>query len=121
MDLDDAQALRNACIQVEIAADGTHIILPHYEEMVRRSMPELAPIATRLVAIARASGLHSTRELVGLFASFVQSIEYSLQREGGIEDGRERLGVQMPVTTVHARKGDCDSVSLVLVTLLRAA
>ena len=121
IDLDDAQALRNACIQVEIAADGTRIILPHYEEMVRRSMPELAPIATRLVAIARASGLHSTRELVGLFASFVQSIEYSLQREGGIEDGRERLGVQMPVTTVHARKGDCDSVSLVLVTLLRAA
>jgi hypothetical protein len=121
IDMHDAQALRNACIQLEVAADGTRIVLPHYEEMVRRSVPELTAIATRLLAVAQASGLGSARDRVGLFASYVQSIEYSLQREGGLQDGRERLGVQMPIATVHARKGDCDSVSLALVTLLRAA
>jgi hypothetical protein len=48
-------------------------------------------------------------------------LRYVESREGGANDGKQRLGVQMPVRTLFDRAGDCDSVSVLLASLLRAA
>ena len=119
---DDAEALRSACIRIErrISDPNTLLVSADYETMIERSIEPLREIAERTRSLADASGLVTTRERVGLFASLVQSIEYEAGRDGG-GDGKSRLGVQMPVKTLFDRVGDCDSVSVLLASLLRAA
>ncbi len=88
--------------------------------MIAANVDLVRPIAERILSIADASGLTSTRARVGLIASMVQSFEYSIQREGDVKDEKDRMGVQMPLETLFARKGDCDSVSVLIVCLLRS-
>jgi hypothetical protein len=61
------------------------------------------------------------RDRVEFFASFVQSLKYQRGAEGRISDGKVRMGVQMPAETLFTKCGDCDSLSVLLVGLVRAA
>lgn len=91
-----------------------------YEWMIRRSLKDVAPLAERLAAVATEAGATDLRSCVEVFASFVQSFRYVMQAEGRLRDGKKRAGVQMPVETLFTKQGDCDSLSALLVTLLRA-
>jgi hypothetical protein len=121
LNFDDVEALRAASVFVERTAEGVRLVRADYKEMLKKSTSSVSEIANRLLAIADSTGLKSTRDRIGLFASFVQSFEYVPQRDGDVKDGRDRMGVQMPTATLYARMGDCDSLSLLLVALLRAA
>lgn len=96
-------------------------ITPAYSWMVARSLDDLAPIAQQLLAAAQAAGAETQRDRIEFFASFVQSFTYRLQAEGRASDGKVRLGVQMPAETLFTKAGDCDSLSVLLVALVRAA
>lgn len=91
-----------------------------YEWMIRKSLSDLAPLAKRLEAVASAAGASDLRSRVEVFASFVQSFRYVMQAEGRLQDGKNRAGVQMPLETLFTKCGDCDSLSVLLVALLRA-
>ncbi len=123
LDPSDSAALREACIAIQRRASDPHtlIVSADYEAMIERSVEHLREIGGRIRELADAAGLESTRERIGLFASLVQSLRYVESREGGANDGKQRLGVQMPVRTLFDRAGDCDSVSVLLASLLRAA
>jgi hypothetical protein len=71
--------------------------------------------------VAQQAGASTVRERVEVFASFVQSFRYQLSAEGRIRDGKLRMGVQMPAETLFAKCGDCDSLSILLLGLVRAA
>lgn len=73
------------------------------------------------MTLANSLGLTRTRDRLRLFVGFVQATQYVVSREGGLADSIERFGVQMPVETLVSHQGDCDSCSLLLLTLLRAA
>ena len=96
-------------------------IAPDYGWMVRRSEGPLKPLAERLLAVAQQAGAGSLRDRVEVFASFVQSLRYQRDAEGRINDGKLRLGVQMPQETLFTGRGDCDSLTVLLVGLVRAA
>lgn len=96
-------------------------ITPDYGWMVRRSEEPLKPLAERLLAVAQQAGAGSLRDRVEVFASFVQSLRYQSDAEGRINDGKLRLGVQMPQETLFTGRGDCDSLTVLLLGLVRAA
>lgn len=114
--IDDLDALRSRCVRLV----GTRTIGPDYAAMVARSVADLGAVAEQLLEIADRAGLSSTRDRLRVFAGFVQTTTYERQRVGGIADGAERFGVQMPLETAFSRAGDCDSSALLLVALLRA-
>ena len=94
---------------------------PDYAWMVRRSEEVVKPLAERLLALAERAGANSPRQRVEVFASFVQSFRYHRSAEGRLSDGKQRMGVQMPAETLFTRAGDCDSLSVLLVSLVRSA
>ena len=118
----EQEALRRACIEVVAHRTRADLFVygPDYGAMIERNAPMLRPIAERILALAAAGGLESTRDKIGLIASMVQSFEYVRDRAGDIEDGKDRCGVQMPAATLHARKGDCDSVAVLIACLIRS-
>lgn len=114
--IDDLEALRRRCVRLI----GSRTIGPDHDAMIERSVEDLRPVAEQLIQIADRAGLVSGRDRLRLFAGFVQTTRYELQRTGGVEDGMHRFGIQMPLETAFSRAGDCDSSSLLLVALLRA-
>lgn len=94
---------------------------PDYVWMIKRSEQVLEPLAQRLLIAAQEAGAASVRDRVEFFASFVQSLKYERGAEGRISDGKVRMGVQMPAETLFTKCGDCDSLSVLLVGLVRAA
>jgi hypothetical protein len=122
LDPSDVEALRAACVRIErrLGDSNTLVIWPDYEAMIDRSVSHLREIAERIAGLADRAGLEATRERVGFFASLVQSLTYEAGREGEVDDGKARLGVQMPLQTLSDRAGDCDSVAVLLAALLRA-
>lgn len=94
---------------------------PDYSWMIRRSEATLKPLAARLLEVAQRAGASTARDRVEVFASFVQSLRYVRDAQGRFNDGKIRMGVQMPAETLYSRCGDCDSLSILLVGLVRAA
>jgi hypothetical protein len=92
-----------------------------YGWMIQRSVAALEPLAERLLLVAGQAGATTVRDRVEVFASFVQSIRYVRDAQGRISDGKLRLGVQMPAETLFTGAGDCDSLSVLLLGLVRAA
>lgn len=96
------------------------LIEADYRWMIDSSVGELGDLAIRLADLCIQANAHTTRDQLTLLASFVQSFEYRLQLEGRLSDGKVRCGVQMPLETLYSRSGDCDSVSILFVSLARA-
>lgn len=94
---------------------------PDYSWMLRQSVEALKPLSARLLELASQVGAVTARDRVELFASFVQSMRYVRSAEGRVSDGKVRMGVQMPLETLFVGRGDCDSLSLLLLGLVRAA
>ncbi len=113
----DPQRLRRVGVRLY---EGNRIG-PDYEWMIARSIDAVRPLAERLRALADLVGAATDRDRCEVFASFVQSLTYRVSAEGRIRDGKIRFGVQMPLETLFSKQGDCDSLALLLVSLVRAA
>jgi hypothetical protein len=89
------------------------VVQPDYEWIVHRSRTHLAPVAQKLVRMAAEQGLHSQRDLAGVFASFCQSaIAYSLvpnSRSLGGSGAWFTGGITMPIEALATGRGDCDT------------
>lgn len=94
-----------------------------YQWVIDQSSRELRDAAKDIRSIARRKGYRSKRELVGAFASFVQSLEYRLPPNNRIDDnGKEiiTIGAIMPIEVLTNQWGDCDSKSMLFATLVRS-
>ena len=94
-----------------------------YSWVVNRSTRDVLQIAKTIRSIARRQGYRSKRELVGAFASFVQSLEYRIPPDHRVnDDGDEILtaGAMMPLETLSKQWGDCDSKSMLFASLVRS-
>ncbi|MBT7657385.1 MAG: hypothetical protein HN568_03150 [Phycisphaerae bacterium] len=94
-----------------------------YQWVIDQSSRELRDAAKDIRSIARRKGYRSRRELVGAFASFVQSLEYRLPPNNRIDDNGEEIitiGAIMPIEVLTNQWGDCDSKSMLFATLVRS-
>ena len=90
-----------------------------YEWMISESIPAVRSLATAIVDRAVLIGATSLRAKVAAIYTFVISLEYELIAE--LPDGKCRWEVRMPTSSLYRNKGDCDSVSVLFLALLRAS
>ena len=122
-----AQATKMAEIeQAHGFADGGSTLKVDYQFLVHHSMNECQKVAEGVVrAVCQIPVLRATpRERVEAITSFVQNaIPYTLTVEdeqiARFQDGTNRFGIRPPLSTL-IRGGDCDSKSLLLLTMIRA-
>jgi hypothetical protein len=104
-------------------ADDMKSYVIDYQWVIDQSSRELRDAAKDIRSIARRKGYRSRRELVGAFASFVQSLEYRLPPNNRIDDNGEEIitiGAIMPIEVLTNQWGDCDSKSMLFATLIRS-
>lgn len=122
-----AQATKMAEIeQAHGFADGGSTLKVDYQFLVHHSMNECQKVAEGVVrAVCQIPVLRATpRERVEAITSFVQNaIPYTPNVEdeqiARFQDGTNRFGIRPPLSTL-IRGGDCDSKSLLLLTMIRA-
>ena len=90
-----------------------------YEWMISESIPAVRSLATAIVDRAVLIGATSLRAKVAAIYTFVISLEYESIAE--LPDGKCRWEVRMPTSSLYRNKGDCDSVSVLFLALLRAS
>ena len=103
--------------------DGKDKFAVNYKWVINQSSRKLRHAAKAIKSAARRRGYRSRRELVGAFASFVQSLEYKVPKEYRINDDGETIltaGAMMPLETISKQWGDCDSKSMLFATLVNS-
>ncbi len=113
----------------EIARDAAArgILINHdvcevdYVWAVSRSQEDLFPVAESLAVLAKQKGYSTHRELLGIMASFVQSMTYKEPPDSRTDQlGRNitTVGFTMPLETLYNGWGDCDSKSALFASLV---
>ena len=103
--------------------DGGLLFIVDYAWVVEKSKRKLRDAARTIRSTAKKQGYRSTRELLGAFASFAQSLKYQIPPDHRFNDDGERIltaGAFMPLETLSKRWGDCDSKSLLFASLIRS-
>ena len=92
-----------------------------YAWMAEHSREDVRTTASGLFEAAKAARYDDERKVLGLLASFVQSLAYAPQpAERAADDGTEMYigGVTMPLEALAAGTGDCDTKCVLLGALL---
>lgn len=98
-----------------------------YNNLYYNDFDKLKPLADSLIAISEARGLNRN-EFANMVVTFVQDIPYSFIKDGGSCAGEDpgfdcvnnqRFGLLGPVEFLHTLKGDCDTRTVLLYTLLK--
>jgi hypothetical protein len=97
---------------------------PGYRWIVKNSRGDVGDAVDKLAAAGREAGYSHARAVLGLYATFVQTIPYKEQpvvRKA--RDGSEIFvsGVSMPLETLARNEGDCDTKCLLFASLLARA
>lgn len=103
--------LRECGMNADMTAD--------YGWMAETSRQDLRGLAKQILERAEAAGAVSIRAKLAALYTFVISHRYEHIAE--LPDGRQRWGVRMPAEMLHLGAGDCDSASVLLLSLIRAA
>jgi hypothetical protein len=93
-----------------------------YSWVTSQNKQTLTKIAKRIRSTARRNGYRSRRELIGAFASFVQSLPYRVPADFRINNVGEKIltaGAMMPLETLAYGWGDCDSKSMLFAALVQ--
>jgi len=115
----EAKASRHG---IKIMENGNQFVVD-YTWVIRESTKELRDVAKGIRSTARKQGYRSRRELVGAFASFVQSLPYRIPPDFRINEEGEQIltgGAMMPIETLVKQWGDCDSKSMLFASLVRS-
>ncbi len=94
---------------------------PDYKWMINQSRADVYPVTLQLCQLARAQGYKTTRDIVGVLASFVQSMEYKVPPSTRTDDAGQQIftgGINMPIETLYNGWGDCDTKSILLASML---
>lgn len=92
-----------------------------YAWMAERSREDVRTTASGLFEAAKAARYDDERKVLGLLASFVQSLTYAPQPANRVaDDGTEMYigGVTMPLEALATGTGDCDTKCVLLGALL---
>ena len=98
-----------------------------YNNLFLNDFDKLKPLADSLLEIAEANDL-DRNEFANMVVTFVQDIPYSfILNEGDCSDedpgfdcvNKQRFGLLGPVEFLHTLKGDCDTRTVLLYTLLK--
>ena len=98
--------------------EDSGVVWANYEWMIARSRTSVLPLAQRIVDQAVAAGAISRRAKISAIHSFVTSLRYEIPSDHA--DGKERWGVRMPTDSLERRAGDCDSMSVLFLSMVRA-
>ena len=107
---------------IKMMEDGKQFVVD-YRWVIQHSARKVRDVAKTIRSTARRQGYRSTRELVGAFAAFVQSLPYRIPPDFRVnEEGEEILtaGAMMPLETLTKQWGDCDSKSMLFASLVRS-
>ena len=107
---------------IKMMQDGNRFIVD-YSWVVSNSVQDVRDVARAIRSEARREGYRSTRELVGAFASFAQSLPYRIPPDSRINDDGEKIltaGAMMPLDTLTKQWGDCDSKSMLFAALVQS-
>jgi hypothetical protein len=89
--------------------------------VVEKSKEDMNTLASALQRNAKSQGYSTQRELLGIMASFVQSMVYRIPpRVRRTRSGRlvKTGGITMPIETLYNGYGDCDTKSLLFASIL---
>ena len=103
--------------------NGGNQFLVDYAWVITKSVSPLKQSAKTIRSTARRQGYRSTRELVGAFASFAQTLEYRIPNDFRINEEGEKIltaGAMMPLESLSKKWGDCDTKSLLFASLVRS-
>ena len=98
------------------------LLRPSYPWLVDESHSELRDLARALEGATLAQRGWSSRELMEVVASFVQSLRYAIPYEyRATRSGREiyNFGIATPLEVLVNKWGDCDSKSLLFASIMR--
>ncbi len=94
-----------------------------YNWVIDQSKNPIRDVAKAIKSSARKKGYRTKIELVGAFASFVQSLNYRIPSDSRINEEGETIltaGAMMPLETLSNEWGDCDSKCLLFASLVRS-
>lgn len=114
-----AKAANHGILMLE---DGNRFSID-YDWVIHHSNRSITDIAKRIRSTARRKGYRSRRDLIGAFASFVQSLEYRVPPDHRVNEEGEKIltaGAMMPLETLSLGWGDCDSKSLLFAALVHS-
>lgn len=115
-------------IQGRIARYGLHYskegnaINTNYRWMVENSVGDMKRTAICLKGEAERLGYQNVRQLNGLIASFVQSLEYRIPPSTRRTPAGQKVvinGVTMPLETLYYGHGDCDTKTVLFASILK--
>ena len=89
--------------------------------LIGRSVESLEPLRSALDALTPGADSTTARERVDLYAGFVQSFSLDTPPRYRLNTRGEELlvcGARPPMETLFEGKGDCDSLSMLLATLI---
>ncbi len=115
------RALRGRGVLFDTSSGATSV---DWAWVVEQGKADLQTPARQLEALGHRSGYLAEREMMGLFASLIQSFQYAKPPETrvGAAGGRIlTLGVSVPLEAMRNGWGDCDSRSLLLAAMLAAS
>jgi len=107
---------------IKMLKSGNQFVVD-YTWVVNEDSRKLRDVAKLIQSTARRQGYRSRREIVGAFASFVQSLKYQLPPDQRVNDDGEvvlTVGAMMPLDTLFKQWGDCDSKSMLFAALVRS-
>ena len=99
----------------------TNVVKILYEWMVAKSRAELKGTAAAIEKMAIESDRAGAREMLGLFSSFVQNLEFRVPENYRQNTKGEKVltaGVTMPLETLYNGWGDCDTKSVLFASML---
>ena len=123
MDVAQSSAYHQHGIQVQLQ-QRSHSIGPDYSWIVDNSAPKLRAVASEVVRAVTRQAKANTRTSIAALTSYIQyAIPYTKDVSGEqrerFHDDKNRCGLRTPLATLLVG-GDCDSKSLLLLTMMRA-
>ena len=101
--------------------ESTNIAKISYDWMVEKSRDDLKPGAAALEKLSIEKNYAGAREILGVFSSFVQNLEFRVPETYRKDAKGERVftgGITMPLETLYNGWGDCDTKCVLFASLL---
>jgi len=101
--------------------ESTNVAKISYDWMIEKSRDDLRESAAAIEKLSIEKDHAGSREMLGVFSSFVQNLEFRVPETYRKNAKGERVftgGVTMPLETLYNGWGDCDTKSVLLASLL---
>lgn len=101
--------------------ESTNTAMISYNWMVERSSDDVKASAAAIEKVSVEKDCAGAREMLGVYASFVQNLEFRSPQTYRTNEKGERIftgGVMMPLETIYNGWGDCDTKCVLFASML---